>query len=208
MNWTSPQLSKSNAKRKPKRELKEAQTLVFIPFLYPFSWHYPCHQHVTMWCPDDVMCSNLHCHIIIWCSDDVMPFLVQNPCACILALEWQFLTWSMSAGVSTLGMLTQQLIATPSACYDIYVTLQSYWLQEMHPSINNYAHTHIMDTKSKFMLYLHINKQNMCQYVHWCAYVDQNAFKYIFIHVQYYKCINLHIINSYTKDIDEIEPWK
>ena len=47
----------------------------------------------------------------------------------------------------------------------------------------------------KFIWYLHAN---MCKYVYICAYVGQNAFNCIIMHVWYYKCINMYIIRVYT----------
>ena len=89
------------------------------PFFIPlFSWCHPCHWHITMWCSDDIMHNSLNHHITMWCSDDVMLFLVGNPCACILALEWQFLAQSMSVGAPMLTILTWRLIVTPGTYHD------------------------------------------------------------------------------------------
>ena len=51
-------------------------------------------------------------------SDGIMLFLVGNQHACILVLEWKFLTQSMSAGVAILTILTWRIIATPGTYHD------------------------------------------------------------------------------------------
>ena len=94
---------------------------LFIP---PLSWHHTCHWHITMWCSYDVKHNYLHHHLTIQCSDDIMLFLAGNPSPCIIVLEWQFLTQSMSASASTLTIPTWRLIVTPGAYCDTYMTGQ------------------------------------------------------------------------------------